>query len=470
MKNKWHIVTIGHLTRNIYWGEDNSKVLHPCIATCSVVESEYGNILIDPSLPGEALAKELYDQTGIRAEDIAYTYSTHCHLDHWTGTEVFPNAKICMPKEDLAYLTEDRALYHGVRGQEIDRMVGISGELVPGFSLVPLPGHSLGLHGLLFDGPEGRNVVFTRNITESLNVLLKGFLKPGDHVITSSMEHNAVMRPLVQLEQQGVSFTRAACNPDGTLDPAALERALRPNTKAVVMTHGSNVCGTLLPIREVGAFCRAHGLRFFVDCAQTGGVYPISMAEMGIDALAFTGHKGLMGPQGTGGLCIRPGVELRPLLRGGTGIHSYDREQPQAYPARLEAGTLNTHGIAGLHAALKFIEKQTVQAIGAHERALMRRFYDGVKDIDGVTVYGDFSRSERAAVVALNIRDYDSAEVADALFADYDIATRAGAHCAPRMHEALGTVQQGAVRFSFSYFNTETEVDTAIAAVRELAE
>ena len=176
------------------------------------------------------------------------------------------------------------------------------------------------------------------------------------------------------------------------------------------------------------------------------------------------------GPQGTGGLCIRPGVELRPLLRGGTGIHSYDREQPQAYPARLEAGTLNTHGIAGLHAALKFIEKQTVQAIGAHERALMRRFYDGVKDLDGVIVYGDFSRSERAAVVALNIRDYDSAEVADALFADYDIATRAGAHCAPRMHEALGTVQQGAVRFSFSYFNTENEVDTAIAAVRELAE
>ena len=177
-----------------------------------------------------------------------------------------------------------------------------------------------------------------------------------------------------------------------------------------------------------------------------------------------------MGPQGTGGLCIRPGVELRPLLRGGTGIHSYDREQPQAYPARLEAGTLNTHGIAGLHAALKFIEKADVSAIGAHERALMRRFYDGVKDLDGVTVYGDFSRSERAAVVALNIRDYDSAEVADALFADYDIATRAGAHCAPRMHEALGTVQQGAVRFSFSYFNTKNEVDTAIAAVRELSE
>ena len=212
------------------------------------------------------------------------------------------------------------------------------------------------------------------------------------------------------------------------------------------------------------------GALLIVDASQTAGAVPIDMQRMNIDVLCFTGHKGLMGPQGTGGLCIRPGVELRPLLRGGTGIHSYDREQPQAYPARLEAGTLNTHGIAGLHAALKFIEKADVSAIGAHERALMRRFYDGVKDLDGVTVYGDFSRSERAAVVALNIRDYDSAEVADALFADYDIATRAGAHCAPRMHEALGTVQQGAVRFSFSYFNTKNEVDTAIAAVRELAE
>ena len=322
----------------------------------------------------------------------------------------------------------------------------------------------------LFGGEDSRCVVFTKNVTESLNVLLKGLLRPGDHVLVSSMEHNAVMRPLRQLEAQGVTFSCIPCRTDGTLIAEAAEPLLRPSTRAVVMTHASNVCGTLLPIAEMGELCRRHGLLFLVDSAQTAGVFPIDMQAMHISALAFTGHKGLMGPQGTGGLCIRPGVELRPLLRGGTGIHSYDREQPQAYPARLEAGTLNTHGIAGLHAALKFIEKQTVQAIGAHERALMRRFYDGVKDLDGVTVYGDFSRSERAAIVALNIRDYDSAEVADALFADYDIATRAGAHCAPRMHEALGTVQQGAVRFSFSYFNTENEVDTAIAAVRELAE
>lgn len=177
-------------------------------------------------------------------------------------------------------------------------------------------------------------MVFTRNITESLNVLLKGFLKPGDHVITSSMEHNAVMRPLVQLEQQGVSFTRAACNPDGTLDPAALEAALRPNTKAVVMTHGSNVCGTLLPIREVGAFCKAHGLRFFVDCAQTGGVYPVSMADMGIDALAFTGHKGLLGPQGVGGFLLSPELvsQITPLLSAAPAASATPRRCPTSCP------------------------------------------------------------------------------------------------------------------------------------------
>ena len=193
------------------------------------------------------------------------------------------------------------------------------------------------------------------------------------------------------------------------------------------------------------------------------------MQKMGIDVLCFTGHKGLLGPQGTGGLCIRLGIEIRPLLRGGTGVHSYDKNQPQAYPTRLEAGTLNSHGLAGLDAALDFLLATGVEKIYARERLLMRRFYEAVRDIPGVMVYGDFSQDEHAAIVALNIRDYDSSEVSDALFTDYGIATRPGAHCAPRMHEALGTVKQGAVRFSFSYFNTEEEVDTAICAVRELS-
>ena len=314
------------------------------------------------------------------------------------------------------------------------------------------------------------HVIFTANSTEALNIAIHGLFSSEDHIITTDLEHNSVLRPLYRLEDAGAALSFVPADAKGLIQYEDFESLIRPDTRGIVCTHASNLTGNLIDLARVGAIAKRHGILFVVDASQTAGIFPVDMAAYGIDVLCFTGHKGLYGPQGTGGLCIRPGVELRPLLRGGTGIHSYDREQPQAYPARLEAGTLNTHGIAGLHAALKFIEKQTVQAIGEYERALMRRFYDGVKDIDGVTVYGDFSRPERAAVVALNIRDYDSAEVADALFADYDIATRAGAHCAPRMHEALGTVQQGAVRFSFSYFNTENEVDTAIAAVRELAE
>ena len=212
------------------------------------------------------------------------------------------------------------------------------------------------------------------------------------------------------------------------------------------------------------------GALLIVDASQTAGAVPIDMQRMNIDVLCFTGHKGLMGPQGTGGLCIRPGVELRPLLRGGTGVHSYDREQPQEYPARLEAGTLNGHGLAGLHAALDFILRQGAESIGARERQLMRRFSECLRSIPGVSIYAPCTPPERAAIVTLNIRDYDSAEIADILAEDYGIATRAGAHCAPRMHEALGTVQQGAVRFSFSFFNTEEEADAAVSAVRELAE
>ena len=309
-------------------------------------------------------------------------------------------------------------------------------------------------------------VVFTCNSTEALNIAIDGLFAPGDHVLSTDCEHNSVLRPLYRLEGVEVDFLPA--DRRGCIDYDDFRRLLRPNTRGIICTHGSNLTGNLLDIRAIGRFAKEHGLLLVVDASQTAGVFDIDMEAMGIDILCFTGHKGLMGPQGTGGLCIRPGVELRPLLRGGTGIHSYDREQPQAYPARLEAGTLNTHGIAGLHAALKFIEKQTVQAIGAHERALMRRFYDGVKDLDGVTVYGDFTH-ERTAVVALNIADLDSGEVADALAEDYGIATRSGAHCAPRLHRALGTEGQGAVRFSFGWYNTEEETDAAIRAVEELA-
>ena len=321
----------------------------------------------------------------------------------------------------------------------------------------------------LFSCPRPDHVVFTMNSTEALNIALYGLLSPGDHVISTDLEHNSVLRPLYDLQTRGVFVDFVSADRRGNVRYEDFEALFRENTKLVVCTHASNLTGNVLDIAHISKIAHAHGARLIVDASQTAGSIPIDMQKMGIDVLCFTGHKGLMGPQGTGGLCIQPGVEIRPLLRGGTGVHSYDKNQPQAYPTRLEAGTLNGHSIAGLDAALDFLLAQGVETIGARERSLMRRFYDGVRDIPGVTVYGDFSQEARAAIVALNIHDYDSSEVSDVLFTDYGIATRPGAHCAPRMHEALGTEKQGAVRFSFSYFNTEEEDDAAIHAVRELA-
>lgn len=321
----------------------------------------------------------------------------------------------------------------------------------------------------LFGCSQPENVIFTSNSTEALNIALNGIFEKGDHVITTDLEHNSVLRPLYRLEKQGIielSFVPA--DRQGRPDYGAFTSLLRPNTRAIVCTHASNLTGGIIDIARVGKLARAHGLLFVVDASQTAGAIPIDMEEMGISILCFTGHKGLMGPQGTGGMCIREGVEVRPFKVGGSGIHSYDREQPSTYPTRLEAGTLNSHGIAGLSAALDFLAQTGLERIREKECGLMRRFYEGVSGIEGVTVYGDF-QVERTAVVALNIWGYDSGAVADALYEDYGIATRAGAHCAPRMHMALGTTDRGAVRFSFSWFNTEQEVDKAIDAVAAIA-
>ena len=321
----------------------------------------------------------------------------------------------------------------------------------------------------LFGCPQADHVVFTMNATEALNIAIYGLIAPGDHVISTDLEHNSVLRPLYDLQSRGALVDFVPADRHGNVCYDDFKHLFRENTKAVVCTHASNLTGNVLDLARIARIAHAHGALLIADASQTAGALPISMEELGIDVLCFTGHKGLMGPQGTGGLCIRPGVDIRPLLRGGTGVHSYDKDQPPMYPTRLEAGTLNSHGIAGLDAALDYLLQEGVAAVGARERALMRRFYNAVRSIPGVTVYGDFSQPERAAIVSLNIRDYDSSEVADVLFTDYGIATRPGAHCAPRMHEALGTVKQGAVRFSFSCFNTEQEVDAAAKAVRELA-
>lgn len=323
----------------------------------------------------------------------------------------------------------------------------------------------------LFGCPRPDHVVFTANSTEALNLAISGILRPGDHAVTTDCEHNSVLRPLYRLEEErGVTLGIVPADRLGRVDYGAFERLVGPQTRAVVCTHASNLTGNVLDLARIGEIAHRQGALLVVDASQTAGAIPVDMEAMHIDVLCFTGHKGLMGPQGTGGLCIRPGVEIVPWKVGGSGVHSYDRHQPQEYPTRLEAGTLNSHGIAGLSAALDFISEVGVAAIEEKERALMDRFYRAVSATDGVTVYGDFSQARRSAIVTLNIRDYDSAAVSDELSESYGIATRPGAHCAPRMHEALGTTDRGAVRFSFSWFNTEDEVDAAIRAVRELAE
>lgn len=323
----------------------------------------------------------------------------------------------------------------------------------------------------LFACQRADHVVFTANSTEALNIAISGLIHKGDHVISTDCEHNSVLRPLYRLEEErGVALDFVPADRQGLVDYTDFERLMRPDTRAVVCTHCSNLTGNILDIGRIAGIAHSRGALLIVDASQTAGTVPIDMQALGVDVLCFTGHKGLMGPQGTGGLCIRPDVEIDPWKVGGSGVHSYDRHQPKEYPTRLEAGTLNSHGIAGLSAALDVILERGVADIQRAEHALMQRFYDGVRGISGVTVYGDFSAPERGAIVALNIRDYDSSAVSDELAVTYGIATRPGAHCAPRMHAALGTTEQGAVRFSFSCYNTEQEVDAAIAAVRAIAE
>ena len=303
-----------------------------------------------------------------------------------------------------------------------------------------------------------------------MNIAISGTLGKGDHIISTDLEHNSVLRPLYYLEKQGAALSFVHADRKGCIDYAEFETLIRPDTKAIVCTHASNLTGNVLELEQIGAITKAHQLLYIVDASQSAGCLDIDMERMQIDILCFTGHKGLMGPQGTGGLCIREGVEIHPFKRGGSGIHSYDREQPVSYPTRLEAGTLNSHGIAGLSAAVDYIRKIGIHMIQEKEQELMWRFYDGIHNIPGITIYGDFSTKNRAASLSLNIKGYDSGTVSDILSEEYDIATRSGAHCAPRMHQALGTVETGAVRFSFSWFNTREEVDIAIEAIREIAE
>ena len=314
------------------------------------------------------------------------------------------------------------------------------------------------------------HVIFTSNSTEALNIAICGTLGKGDPIISTDLEHNSVLRPLYHLEEQGASLTFLSANKKGCIDYDDFKRSIKPNTKAIVCTHASNLTGNVLDIERIGRIAKAHNLLFIVDASQSAGCIEINMETMNIDILCFTGHKGLLGPQGTGGLCIHESVEIRPFKHGGSGIHSYEKGQPQAYPARLEAGTLNSHGIAGLCVAINYINTITIPVIAKKEQELLWHFYKGICNIPEIHIYGDFDTKERAAILSLNIEGYDSGTVSDLLSQEYDIATRPGAHCAPRMHQALGTTETGAVRFSFSSFNTMEEVETAIQALKELVE
>lgn len=321
----------------------------------------------------------------------------------------------------------------------------------------------------LFHGEAPDQVAFTANSTEALNIAIRGLLQPGDHVITTVLEHNSVLRPLYLKEQEGVSLTILPADEKGNISPEAFEEAIRPDTEAIVCTHASNLTGNRLDLHEIGEICKKYNLLFIVDASQTAGVLPIDMQKMNISVLCFTGHKSLMGPQGTGGLVVKKGVNIRPLLVGGSGIHSYSKSHPVTMPTTLEAGTLNCHGIAGLHASLQYLQEKGIHNLYEKEYLLMKTFYEGVVSIPDVKVYGDFDQKERTPIVTLNIGDYDSGQVSDELLTRFRIATRAGAHCAPLMHESLGTKKQGAVRFSFSHFNTMEEIQKGIEAVKILA-
>ena len=331
------------------------------------------------------------------------------------------------------------------------------------------------LHLFHFTSGKGKNVIFTPNITTSLNILLKGLLKPGDHVLVSAMEHNAVMRPLVQLSQNGITFDRIPCRSDGSLLIEKAEELLRPETRLLVCLHASNVCGTMMPLQEIGKFCQKHGLLFILDTAQTAGVIPIDMEALHIDALAFTGHKALRGPQGTGGFLLRNELVscIDPLISGGTGSISHTEEVPDFLPDRYEPGTPNIPGILGLHAALSDLSHTDMMEIRQHELELTQYFIDGILQMDpqesSLRIIGKKDICNRCAVVSLQTLNLDMARAAYELDASYGIMTRVGLHCAPNAHKTLGTYPEGTIRFSFGFSNTRDEIDLALHALSEIA-
>lgn len=321
----------------------------------------------------------------------------------------------------------------------------------------------------LINGQNAKQVVFTANATESLNTAIKGLFSPGDHVITSVMEHNSVLRPLYELEKQGVELSFLNVHSNGNINPKDLVQFIQHNTKGIVITHESNVTGNIVPIKEISKIATEQDLLLIVDAAQTMGAVPIDVKDLNIDVLCFTGHKSLLGPQGTGGMYVREGLQIRPLKSGGSGIKTYQKAHPSEMPTALEAGTMNGHGIAGLNASLKFLLEQNISTIHHYHQQLINYFFQEIKDIKNVQIYGDFNSPHHGGILSLNIGDIDSSIISDRLLEDFNISTRPGGHCAPLMHQALGTDKQGVVRFSTSYYTKKEEIDRSIQAIQQLA-
>lgn len=320
----------------------------------------------------------------------------------------------------------------------------------------------------LFHAPDPSRIAFTLNATQAINAALKGLLRPGDHVITSSLEHNAIWRPLKKLEQLGISLTSIPCSPDGTLQPSDVEKAIQPNTRLIAMLHASNVLGTILPIAEIGRLAHQHGILFLMDGAQTAGSQTINMDAMGIDLLAFAGHKGLFGPHGTGGLVVRENIQLETWVEGGSGSESALETMPESLPQRLEAGTQNAAGIAGLLAGVSFILEEGVERIRKHELNLTALLIDSLQKIPGLKILGPTDLAQRTAVVSLTIEGYVPDQLAAVLDQVYGIATRSGLHCAPQAHITAGTLEKGALRFSPGYFTTESDITIAVDSLKKI--
>lgn len=322
----------------------------------------------------------------------------------------------------------------------------------------------------LFNGHDPAHVIFTQNVTMSLNMVIKGLLKAGDHVLVSSMEHNAVMRPLTQLLDKGITFDTIPCDSTGSIQMDSIEPLIRPNTVALIINHASNVCGTIQPLESIGPICKAHNLQFIVDAAQTAGVIPIDVKACHIDALCFTGHKGLLGPQGIGGIILTKEMaqNLTPLIAGGTGSFSHLETMPTHMPDAFESGTLNLPGIIGLNEGLAYIESQGMENIHNHELALTQAFLEGLQSIDGINIVGKQNIQDRTAVVSITIDGMDPANIAYELESTYHIMTRVGLHCAPRAHQTLRTYPEGTVRFSFGYANTHKDVESALSALNTI--